>query len=84
MFALQAISSPGSVPLKSLTLLGSSATSLSYSITFLARRLGALAEYRATIKTLYEAVNITNNLVDGSVSYPTPASAREGMKIEFQ
>ena len=85
LFALRTIRSPGTIPLKSFTLLGSTTTNIGYRIHNLIHSLRRTSGYRKTIVAIYEALEINNLLKDGTTPYPPPdAPIPGGMKIEFR
>ena len=81
---MQAIRSSKKLPLKSLTLLSNSAADLGWRINNLQRELKELSDFNKVIRTLYEAIDIVNQIQDGALSYPGETSVEEGMKIEFR
>jgi hypothetical protein len=85
LFALRTIRSPGTIPLKSFTILGSTTTNMGYRIQNLMRSLRRTSGYRKTIVSIYEALEIKNVLDEGKTPYPPPdAPTPGGMKIEFR
>ena len=85
LFAVYAFLSKGSVPLKALMLLEQSVTSLTYQLQDMFRDGKSIAGWLQTLRQVYDAVNIENKVVDGTVPYPRPGSNPEiGMKIEFK
>lgn len=84
LFAMQAIRSSKKLPLKSLTLLSSSAADLGWRINNLQTELKELGDFNKVIRTLYEAIDIVNHIQDGELSYPGETSSDAGMKIEFR
>ena len=85
MFALRSFESPKTIPLQSLTLLGTTTAVLAGHIRGVMSQLRQTAGYRKTIVALYEALEIKNALKDGDMPYPVPdAPIPGGMKIEFR
>jgi hypothetical protein len=85
LFAVYAFLSKGSVPLKALMLLEQSVTTLTYQVQDMFRDGKSIAGWLQTLRQVYDAVNIENKIVDGTVPYPRPGSDPEiGMKIEFK
>jgi ABC-type multidrug transport system fused ATPase/permease subunit len=72
------------LPLKSLTLLGNSADSVGWRVDRLIYELKELGGFNKTLRTLYEAIEIVNQIKDGDISYPGPTSTELGMKVEFK
>lgn len=73
-----------SLPLKSLTLLSSAAKNVGWRVDGLIYELKELGNFHKTLRTLYEAIEIANQVKDGDVSYPGSTSTDLGMKIEFR
>ncbi|KAF9515917.1 hypothetical protein BS47DRAFT_1293213 [Hydnum rufescens UP504] len=85
LFALRSIHSPGTIPLKSLTLLTTTITTLGYRIQTLLYYTRSTSGYRKTIVALYQALEIKNILKDGDIPYPAPdVPVPGGMKVEFR
>ena len=72
------------LPLKALTLLGNSADSVGWRVDRLIYELKELGGFNKTLRTLYEAIEIVNQIKDGDISYPGPTSTELGMKVEFK
>ena len=72
------------LPLKSLTLLSNSAASVGWRVDRLVYELKQLGGFNKTLRTLYEAIEIVNQIKDGDISYPGPTSTELGMKVEFK
>ena len=50
----------------------------------LVHELKRLGGFNKTLRTLYEAIEIVNQIEDGDTPYPGPTSTDLGMKIEFK
>lgn len=78
------MSSGRRIPLQSLTVLNSSASSVGWALTQLLREFKSMKDFREILRALYDAEKIENQLKEGDISYPAATSTEKGMKIEFQ
>lgn len=87
MFTLRAAQYPASIPisLASLNLVTQTTQTFTYVLFNLFTETGSIAEKLASVKRLYEIVNIPNRVVDGNESFPENQQSLEmGISLEFR
>ncbi|KAF8323977.1 P-loop containing nucleoside triphosphate hydrolase protein [Clavulina sp. PMI_390] len=84
LFVWMAIWNGSSFPLTSLTLLTNTTKSLGGQINGLMRNLRHMSGFHKTLRTLYEVMEIENQVKDGDHDYPLRSDCNLGMKIEFK
>ena len=87
VFTLRAVQYPASIPVSiaSLTLINHTAVAFSSSLFGLYQESRSLAEQFANVRKLYEITNISNRIVDGTISFPEDQQTlRHGISIEFR
>ncbi|KAH9054295.1 HlyB/MsbA family ABC transporter [Lactarius vividus] len=87
VFTLQAIKKPTSMPvsLASLQLLQQSSSTFMMRINDIFRKTGSISDRLASLRKLYEAENIPNKIVDGTISFPENAQPiGDGISLEFR
>ncbi|KAI9437631.1 HlyB/MsbA family ABC transporter [Lactarius indigo] len=87
IFTLQAVKKPMSIPvsLASLHLLQQSSSTFVMRIRDIFQRMGSISDQLASLRKLYEAENIPNKVVDGTIPFPENAqSIGDGISLEFR
>ena len=87
IFTLQAVRKPTSIPvsLASLHLLQQSLSTFVMRINDILRNAGSISDRLSSLRKLYEAENIPNKVVDGTVPFPENAqSIGDGISLEFR
>ncbi|KAJ3719796.1 P-loop containing nucleoside triphosphate hydrolase protein [Lentinula raphanica] len=87
VFTLRAVQYPASIPvsLASLNLITSSASSFSHTLLRLFEQTGSISDNFATIRKMYDAINLPNRIPDGITPYPeNQQSLKSGMSVEFR
>ncbi|KAH8996474.1 P-loop containing nucleoside triphosphate hydrolase protein [Lactarius hatsudake] len=87
VFTFQAVRKPTSMPvsLASLHLLQQSSGTLVKRINDIFRRMWSISDRLASLRKLYEAENIPNKIVDGTIPFPENAqSISDGISLEFR
>ena len=87
MFTFQAVQRPASIPvsLASFNLLQQSLYSFVLRIDAILRNAGSISERLSSLRKLYEAENIPNKVVDGTIPFPENAqSIGDGISLEFR
>ena len=86
-FALRAVQHPASIPisLASLSLIQENTSNLTWAIGRFLEQTGSIADQLATVRKLYEVVNIPNRVPDGDQSFPEDTQKlKSGISIEFR
>ncbi|KAH9174036.1 hypothetical protein EDB89DRAFT_2094405 [Lactarius sanguifluus] len=87
VFTFQAVKKPTSMPvsLASLHLLQQSSGTFVMRINDIFRKMGSISDRLASLRKLYEAENIPNKIVDGTILFPENAqSISDGISLEFR
>ncbi|KAE9391046.1 P-loop containing nucleoside triphosphate hydrolase protein [Gymnopus androsaceus JB14] len=87
VFTLRAVQQPASIPmsLASLNIITSTSESFSGSLMHIFFRIGSISENFATVRKMYEVINLQNRILDGTIPYPQNQQALQmGMSIEFR
>ncbi|KAH9054292.1 HlyB/MsbA family ABC transporter [Lactarius vividus] len=87
IFTLQAVKKPMSIPvsLASLHLLQQSSDTFVMSINVIFEKMGSISDRLSSLRRLYEAENIPNKVVDGTIPFPENAqSISSGISLEFR
>ncbi|KAE9391323.1 P-loop containing nucleoside triphosphate hydrolase protein [Gymnopus androsaceus JB14] len=87
VFTLRAVQYPASIPLSlaSLNLITSTSASFSRTLLKLFDETGTISDNFATIRKMYETINLPNRIPDGTIPYPeNHQSLQTGMSIEFR
>ena len=87
IFTLQAVRKPTSIPvsLASLHLLQQSLSTFVMRINDILRNAGSISDRLSSLRKLYEAENIPNKVVDGTIPFPENAqSIGDGISLEFR
>lgn len=87
VFTLRAVQYPGSIPLSlaSLNLIQQTSATFSYSVLKFFDQTGSIAEQLASVRKLYEIVNIPNRVPDGLDPFPENQQTLDtGVSIEFK
>ncbi|KAI0267129.1 HlyB/MsbA family ABC transporter [Gloeopeniophorella convolvens] len=87
VFTLRAVQQPSSIPvsLASLHLMQRTSSTFLSSVRALLNQTGNVSEELSTLRKLYEAGNIENQIPDGSVPFPeNEQSIRDGISLEFR
>ncbi|KAI9507419.1 HlyB/MsbA family ABC transporter [Russula earlei] len=87
VFTLRAVQQPSSIPvsLASLHLMQRTSGSFIHSVRLLLQQTGNVSGQLSALRKLYEAGNITNQVVDGTVPFPqNTQSIRDGICLEFR
>ncbi|KAI9437634.1 HlyB/MsbA family ABC transporter [Lactarius indigo] len=87
VFTFQAVKKPTSMPvsLASLHLLQQSSSTFVMRINDIFRKMGSISDRLASLRKLYEAENIPNKIVDGTIRFPENAqSISDGISLEFR
>ncbi|KAJ4473834.1 P-loop containing nucleoside triphosphate hydrolase protein [Lentinula aciculospora] len=87
VFTLRAVQHPASIPLSlaSLNLITTTATLFSHTLLKLFEQTGSISDNFATIRKMYEAINLANRIPDGPFPYPEDQqSLQMGMSVEFR
>ncbi|KAH9069743.1 HlyB/MsbA family ABC transporter [Lactarius deliciosus] len=87
VFTFQAVKKPTSMPvsLASLHLLQQSSGTFVMRINDIFRKMGSISDRLASLRKLYEAENIPNKIVDGTIPFPENAqSISDGISLEFR
>ncbi|KZT68757.1 P-loop containing nucleoside triphosphate hydrolase protein [Daedalea quercina L-15889] len=87
VFTLRAVRYPASIPvsLASLNLIQHTASSFGWTVYRFIDQFGSIADQLATVRKLYDIVNIPNRIPDGTVPFPEDAQkAKAGIDVEFR
>ncbi|KAH9028877.1 HlyB/MsbA family ABC transporter [Lactarius pseudohatsudake] len=87
IFTLQAVKKPMSLPvsLASFHLLQQSSSTFVMQINDIFQRMGGISDQLSSLRKLYEAENIPNKVVDGTIPFPENAqSVSDGISLEFR
>ncbi|KAH8993526.1 HlyB/MsbA family ABC transporter [Lactarius akahatsu] len=87
IFTFQAVKKPMSIPvsLASLHLLQQSSDTFMMSIDVIFETMGSISDRLSSLRKLYEAENIPNKVVDGTIPFPENAqSISDGISLEFR
>ncbi|KZT68754.1 P-loop containing nucleoside triphosphate hydrolase protein [Daedalea quercina L-15889] len=87
VFTLRSMQSPASIPasLASLNLIQTTASNFGFTVYAFAYQFGSIADQLATVRKLYDIVNIPNRIPDGTVPFPEDAQkAKAGIDVEFR
>ncbi|KAH9174040.1 HlyB/MsbA family ABC transporter [Lactarius sanguifluus] len=87
IFTLQAVKKPMSIPvsLASLHLLQQSSNTFMMTINDIFQKMGSISDRLSSLRRLYEAENIPNKVVDGTIPFPVNAqSISDGISLEFR
>ncbi|KAI9452208.1 P-loop containing nucleoside triphosphate hydrolase protein, partial [Lactarius psammicola] len=87
IFTLQAVKKPMSIPvsLASFHLLQQSSSAFMMRINEIFQKMGSISDRLSSLRKLYEAENIANKVVDGTVPFPENAqSIGDGISLEFR
>ncbi|KAH9034132.1 HlyB/MsbA family ABC transporter [Lactarius hengduanensis] len=87
IFTFQAVKKPMSIPvsLASLHLLQQSSNTFVMSINEIFQKMGSISDRLSSLRKLYEAENIPNKVVDGTIPFPENAqSISDGISLEFR
>ncbi|KAH9034133.1 HlyB/MsbA family ABC transporter [Lactarius hengduanensis] len=87
IFTLQAVKKPMSIPvsLASLHLFQQSSNTFLMSIDDIFEKMGSISDQLSSLRKLYEAENIPNKVVDGTIPFPENAqSISDGISLEFR
>ncbi|KAH9164207.1 HlyB/MsbA family ABC transporter [Lactarius sanguifluus] len=87
IFTLQAVKKPMSIPvsLASFHLLQQSSSTFVMQINDIFQRMGSISDQLSSLRKLYEAENIPNKVVDGTIPFPENAqSISDGISLEFR
>ncbi|KAJ7215595.1 P-loop containing nucleoside triphosphate hydrolase protein [Mycena pura] len=86
-WAINAMLNPATFSMASIAIMQQYSTSLNYALQMLFWDVRQVGKYVTDIKVLYEAAEIQNQIVDGTVEYPRPANEADtskGMDIELR
>jgi len=87
VFTLRAVQYPASIPvsLASLNLIQHTASSFGWTVYRFFDQFGSIADQLATVRKMYDIVNIPNRVPDGTVPFPEDAQkAKAGITVEFR
>ncbi|KAI0301013.1 HlyB/MsbA family ABC transporter, partial [Multifurca ochricompacta] len=87
VFTLRAVQQPSSIPvsLASLHLMQRTSSSFMASVRTLLEQTGNVSDRLSALRKLYEAGNIVNKIVDGTIPFPeNEQSIRDGISLEFR
>ena len=87
VFTLRAIQYPSSMPvsLASLNLLQQTTSQFSFTVWRFFDQTSSITEQLASIRRLYEIVNIPNRVQDGAVPFPEDVQKiKNGIALEFR
>ncbi|KAH9931269.1 P-loop containing nucleoside triphosphate hydrolase protein [Fomitopsis serialis] len=87
VFTLRAVQYPASIPvsLASLNLIQHTASSFGWTVYRFFDQFGSIADQLATVRKMYDIVNIPNRVPDGTVPFPEDAQkAKSGITVEFR
>ncbi|KAI3619668.1 abc transporter related protein [Moniliophthora roreri] len=87
VFTLRAVQYPSSIPLSlaSLNLITQTATTFSHTLFNLFSQTGSVADSFATIRQLYEIMEVPNRIADGDIPFPeNTRSLQYGIAVEFR
>ncbi|KAK7060894.1 hypothetical protein VNI00_000627 [Paramarasmius palmivorus] len=87
VFTLRAVQYPSSIPLSlaSLNLITQTSTSFSHTLFNLFNQTSSVADSFATIRQLYEVMEVPNRILDGNIPYPeNQQSLQHGVAVEFR
>ena len=78
---------PASIPvsLASLNLIQHTASSFGWTVYKFFEQFGSIADQLATVRKMYDIVNIPNRVPDGTVPFPEDAQkVKSGIAVEFR
>ncbi|TFY58122.1 hypothetical protein EVJ58_g6609 [Rhodofomes roseus] len=87
VFTLRAVQYPASIPvsLASLNLIQHTASSFGWTVYRFIDQFGSIADQLATVRKLYDIVNIPNRISDGTLPFPEDTQkAKAGITVEFR
>ncbi|KAI0726052.1 P-loop containing nucleoside triphosphate hydrolase protein [Fomitopsis betulina] len=87
VFTLRAVQYPATIPvsLASLNLIQQTASSFGWTVYNLFGQFGSIADQLATVRRMYDIVNIPNRVPDGTVPFPEDTQkVRSGITVEFR
>ncbi|KAF9072268.1 P-loop containing nucleoside triphosphate hydrolase protein [Rhodocollybia butyracea] len=87
VFTLRAVSYPSSIPLSlaSLNLITSTTSSFTNTLFRLVYETGSISDNFASIRKMYEVMQVENRIRDGTVGYPENSKELQmGVSIEFR
>lgn len=87
MFSLRAVQHPASIPvtLASLNLIQQTTANFGWTVYRFIDQFGSIAEQLATVRKLYDIVNIPNRIPDGTVPFPEDVQkVKAGISVEFR
>ncbi|KAH8996469.1 HlyB/MsbA family ABC transporter [Lactarius hatsudake] len=87
IFTLQAVKKPMSIPvsLASLHLLQQSSDTFVMGVDDIFEKMGSISDQLSSLRKLYEAENIPNKVVDGTIPFPENAQLiSDGISLEFR
>ncbi|KAI0935711.1 hypothetical protein AcW1_000157 [Taiwanofungus camphoratus] len=87
VFSLRAVQHPASIPvtLASLNLIQQTTANFGWTVYRFIDQFGSIAEQLATVRKLYDIVNIPNRIPDGTVPFPEDVQkVKAGISVEFR
>ncbi|KZT08913.1 P-loop containing nucleoside triphosphate hydrolase protein [Laetiporus sulphureus 93-53] len=87
VFALRAVQYPASIPvsLASLNLIQQTTQHFGWTVYRFIEQFGSIADQLATVRKLYNIVNIPNRVPDGNVPFPEDTQkVKGGISVEFK